>query len=460
MSATTPSSLAALSVPRPTILPKPVGRGGGGAISLGFERHHGFYELVCARFAPPGGAFEFVSRDFGYIDVARRASTPPARKERKIALLIFFLMLEDVRDKTNCGLVEIGRGGASTWCHSLYRLSVHNPKEGVGNKWLGAALGLHEKFMDDPFAGVLRFIQCRRAGKEFLVHLDCTTFDPASVVVSMWAKGEWDHSPRLRLEILYDLMRQVPRWSPVKMRGYGTDEQSVLHDAQVPAPWEDMPVFLRYIQAASKVQMVGLNHQVFRRVRWTWMQETHGAAPFDYRALAAISASETAAERERRIAMEISAHVEAEPLNEALEEFTVFVGSQASHNDWERETQWRPETHEASLEFWRLYMAKVARLRPKARIRLFVSGCISPLTLHLEFPDGSAFLKWAPAMYGAYHPGNPGWNLWWNLAAPPPPHFKEIVGALLELEKRCVAIPMENGAAKRISRRTKSSKAP
>ncbi len=441
------SGTSPLAVPRQAILPKPVGPGG--AISLGFERHHGFYELVCARFAAPGVQGEFVSDDFGYIDANRRSHSPPARKERKIALLIFFLMLEDARDKADLGWVEIGRGGANSWCHSLYRLSVHNPKEGVGNKWLGAALGLGEPQMDDPFSGVLRFIQCRRAGTEFLVHLDCAAFHPASVVTSLWLQGKWDHAPRLRLEILYDLMRQVPRWAPLQPKGFGTVEPVPLGDPQIPAPWEDMPIFLRYIRAATRIHMVGLNHQVFRQVRSTWMQENCGVAPFEYRHLSAIAGAESTGERARRIATEIADEDANEPLCEDLEDFTVFIGSNHAHDAWERTTLWRPEPHAASLAFWQAYLTKVARIRPKACIRLFVTDDVSPLTLHLVFPDGSSFLKWAPAMFGAYHPGNPGWNLFWNLQAPSPPHFKEIVRAMAELEKRTIAVPLAPAATRR-----------
>lgn len=425
-----------ITVSRPGILPKPIGLGAGGSISLGFERHHGFYELVCSRFSPPGAAAEFVSRDSGYVDAGRRSASPPARKERKIALIIFFLKLEEAKPKAAQGLVEIGRGGANSWCHSLYRLSVHNPKDGVGNKWLGAALGLEDKYLDDPFSGVLRFIQCRRAGTEFLVHLDCAAFDPSSVVASAWGKGEWDPSPKLRLEILYDLMRQVPRWAPLEAKTFAPVPEARRNEAQAPAPWEDMPIFLRCFEAATRVRMVGLNHQVFRRVRSTWLQERHGAAPFEYRNLNVISAAESAAEREKRIAREVADWIAHEPLSEALEEFTVFIGSADAHDAWERDTQWRPEVQASSLAFWRAYLTKVARLRPRARVRLFVVDNVSPLALHLEFPDGSSFLKWAPAMFGAYHPGNPGWNLFWNLGAPPPPHFKEIVEAMEELEKR------------------------
>ena len=430
---------------RPGILPKPIGRDARGSVSLGFERHHGFFELVCARFSPPGATGEFVSRDFGYVDLGRRSARPPARKERKIALLVFLLMLEDAKEKAEAGLVEIARGGANSWCHSLYRLSVHNPKEGVGNKWLGAALGLADKHLDDPFSGVLRFIQCRRAGQEFIVHLDCSAFDPAAVITSVWAKGEWDHSPRQRLEILYDLIRQVPRWSPVAAKLHGRLTDSRRAETEVMAPWEDMAVFLRYIEAATKVRMVGLNHEVFRRVRATWMQEHCGTVAFDYRNLTAISLAETPDERKRRIATEIADDLSDELLNRDLEEFTVFIGSPYAHDAWERGTQWLPESHESSMSFWQGYLDKMARLRPKAKIRLFVVDNVSPLTLHLEFPDGSAFLKWAPGMFGAYHPGNPGWNLIWNLGAPPPPHFKEIVHAMAELEKRGTAFPFELG---------------
>src|SRR5688500_8378647 len=64
---------------RPAILPKPIGEQQKGAISLGFERHRGFYELVCARFAPAGSGTELVSMDSGYVDAGRRFAGPPHR---------------------------------------------------------------------------------------------------------------------------------------------------------------------------------------------------------------------------------------------------------------------------------------------------------------------------------------------------------------------------------------------
>jgi len=444
MSAIQEALLTYTNASRPAILPKPIGQGLAGAVSLGFERHQGFYELVCARLRAPGGNAEFVSKDYGYIDVARRSSAPPARKERKIALLIFLLMLEDTTKRSDGTRVEVARGGTQSWCHSLYRLSVHNPKDGGGNKWLGAAFGLGDKHLDDPFNGVLRFVQCRRAGKEFIVSVDYEAFDPAGVILSVWRSGDWRQSSRQRLEILYDLMRQVPRWSPLGAKMYEQAEPTgVVAGTQVAAPWEDMPVLRRYITASKKVRMVGLNHQVFRRARATWIQEHGLGASAAFRDVTTLPSDENAPDRQRRIDTEINAAVAEEPLDANLEEFTVFIGSRVAHADWLRHTGWRPEAYEASLSFWQGYLRKVSTVRPKAKIRLFEVENVSPLVLHLEFADGSSFLKWAPAMFGAYHPGNPGWNLIWNLGAPAPPHFSEIAKALDELESRATQVPIE-----------------
>jgi hypothetical protein len=428
---------------RPAILPKPIGQGLAGAVSLGFERHQGFYELVCARLRAPGGNAEFVSKDYGYIDVARRSSAPPARKERKIALLIFLLMREDTTKRSDGTRVEVARGGPQSWCHSLYRLSVHNPKDGGGNKWLGATFGLDDKHLDEPFSGVLRFVQCRRAGKEFIVSVDYDAFDPAGVTLSVWRSGDWRQSSRQRLEILYDLMRQVPRWSPLGAKIFEQAEPTgVVTGTQVAAPWEDMPVLRRYITASKRVRMVGLNHQVFRRARATWIQEHGLATSAGFRDVTTIPSDEHVTDRQRRIDTEINATVKEEPLDANLEELTVFIGSRRAHDDWLRHTGWRPEAYDASRSFWQVYLQKVSRIRPKAKVRLFEVENVSPLVLHLEFADGSSFLKWAPAMFGAYHPGNPGWNLIWNLGAPAPPHFAEIAKAVVELESRATEVPL------------------
>jgi hypothetical protein len=430
-------------VSRPALLPKPIGRSDAGAISLGFERHHGFYELACARLRPPGIAVEYVSRDFGYIADSRRSSRPPARRERKIALLVFFLMLENAALDKERDLMEIARGGPHSWCHSLYRLSVHNPKEGAGNKWLGDAFGLENEHLDDPFRGILRFVQCRRVGQKFIVHLDSKLFDPDAVVLSVWEKGGWQQSSKKqRAELLYDLMRQVPRWAPLAAKLHGRSRRAASEeDVQLRGPWEDMPLYFRYITAAKRVRLVGLNHQVFRRGRATWMQE-QGDEQVDSRNIAVSSTHESPAECERRIAGEINATNPAEPFDDDLEELTVFIGSPVAHRTWERNTGWRPEPYQAVENFWQDYLKKLRRLRPRAKISLYAIDDVSPLALHLEFSDGSAFLKWTPAMFGAYHPGNPGWNLLWNLGAPPPPHFQEIVAAMTELTKRATALPI------------------
>ena len=92
----------------------------------------------------------------------------------------------------------------------------------------------------------------------------------------------------------------------------------------------------------------------------------------------------------------------------------MFIGSPAAHQSWLRNTGFRPENYGAAESFWRLYLAKLSRLRPRARHRLYVVDDVSPLALHLEFFDGSMFLKWAPAMFGAYHPGDPGSKMTWT----------------------------------------------
>jgi hypothetical protein len=417
---------------------------GAGAISLGFAQHHGFYELVCARLRTPGAATEHVSRDFGYISDNRRSSRPPARRERKISLLVFFLLLPEVEFASDNSLVEVGRGGPHSWCHSLYRLSVHNPKEGAGNKWLATAFGLENEHLDDPFNGVLRFIQCRRVGQRFIVHFDRQLFDRDGVTVSIWEKDGWQPaSKKHRAELLYDLMRQVPRWAPLaaKLRGQHrrTDPSE---EVQLRGPWEDMPIYFRYVSAAKKVRLVGLNHQVFRRSRIAWRQ---GKAPeaIDVKTVAAFLPNESRHDRAKRLAAEVGDASLEEPFSPDLEELTVFVGSPVAHATWERNTGWKPEAYADAAEFWRKYLAKIARLRPRARINLYAIDDVSPLALYLEFPDGAAFLKWTPAMFGAYHPGNPGWNLLWNVGAPPPPHFLEILGAMEALPQRATSLPIE-----------------
>lgn len=423
---------------RPALLPKPMGRNDTGAISLGFERHHGFYELACARLRPAGQPSEHVSRDFGpSAGVAHSAlSRPPARRERKIALLVFFLSLQDGAFDQRSDRIEVARGGLHSWCHSLYRLSVHHPKDGMGYKWLADVFGLENDQMDDPFAGVLRFIQCRRAGQSFIAHLDSRLFDPTAVSLSVWEHGSWQQSPKQRAEILYDLIRQIPRWAPLatKLRGSTKRPASDL-DIQIRGPWEDMPTYFRYFTEAKKVQLVGLNHQVFRSTRINWIRG-RGGNQESLLDIAVYSPNERNADRLRRITQEINATNSDEPFNPELEELTVFIGSPAAHKAWKRNTGWHPEDYRSAEIFWRNYLQKISRLHPKAKVRLYTIDDVSPLVLHLEFPDGAAFLKWTPAMFGAYHPGNPGWNLLWNLGAPPPPHFIEITAAMNELPKR------------------------
>ncbi len=372
---------------------------------------------------------------------SRRAAQAPARRERKIALLVFFLLLENA-ELTHAGeLVEVCRGGAHSWCHSLYRLSVHNPKEG-GNKWLADSLGLEGTDLDDPFSGVLRFIQCRRVGEKFIVHIDNRLFDPSAVIVSHWENGSWQQSHKLRAEILYDLMRQVPRWAPLAAKlPVPKGRSDPRPEAEMRGPWEDMPLYFRYLTAAKKVRLVGLNHQVFRRARAT-SRGVGTPGQVDPKNVAVFLANETAASCERRVAAEIDAVNPVEPFSENLEELTVFIGSQIAHSTWERNTGWRPEPYAAAVRFWQGYLKKISRLRPRAKINLYAIDDVSPLALHLEFADGSAFLKWTPAMFGAYHPGNPGWNLLWNLGAPPPPHFIEIVRAMRELPQRAVPLSL------------------
>lgn len=432
---------------RPAILPRATGRAGAGAISLGFERHRGFYELACARLRAPGAAEERVSKDFGRLAGPARSSHPPARQERKTALLVFFLTLERslARGEGNC--VEVDRGGSSSWCHSLYRLTTHNPKEGGGNKWLGETFGLHRDDMDDPFSGVLRFIQCRRAGQKFIVHLDKSLFDPAAVTLSAWEDGRWQQSPKLRAEILYDLMRQVPRWAPLAAKLTPAGHAALpTRDVSLRGPWEDMPLYFSSVPLAKRVRLVGLNHQVFRRARADWRMREKASERVDLRKVGAYAEHETPAESQRRIAAEVAAACVVEPFSEELEELTVFIGSALAHDTWLRNTAFRPEDYEISEAFWKCYLAKIARLRPRAKVALYVVDDVSPLVMFLEFSDGSAFLKWTPAMFGAYHPGNPGWNLLWTPGAPPPPHFIEITSALSDLARRAPLLPLAENA--------------
>ena len=351
-------------------------------------------------------------------------------------------MLEDAASDQHGDLVEIARGGPHSWCHSLYRLSVHNPKEGIGNKWLRDTFGLDNHHLDEPFSGVLRFIQCRRIGQKFIVHLDCKLFDPAAATISVWDKGAWQQSPKHRVEILYDLMRQVPRWAPLAAKLRGQHKRSISEeDVQSRGPWEDMPLYFRYITAAKKVCLVGLNHQVFRQARLGWIREQFPAQSAFAEAIT-FPSEEKPPESKKRIATEVAADLTKEPFSDDLEELTVFIGSPVAHQTWHRNTGWRPEAHRAAELFWRQYLQKVAQLRPRAKLRLYALDNVSPLVLYLEFGDGAAFLKWTPAMFGAYHPGNPGWNLLWNLGAPPPPHFAEIARAMSELPQRAEAIPI------------------
>lgn len=431
------------SLSRPAILPKPIGAQQKGAISLGFERHRGFYELVCTRFAPAGSATDIVSVDSGYVDAGRRFTRPPHRKERKIALLIFLLELGGAAQDIGGGLVEVARGGLNSWCHSLYRLSVHRSRDGAGNKWLATTLGLAGDQLNDPFSGVLKFIQCRQAGSEYVVHLDTQLFDSHAVMACAWSNGEWTYSARLRAEILNDLRRQVPRWRTRTRRLPKGATREPFAGEQLPTAWEDVGGHFRYIALARTVRMVGLNHQVFRSARSAWKSKLHGRAPFDFRQLAAIAHRETPQERHARIAQEVDASLSEEPLSEELEELSVFIGSALAHTSWERATDWHPEPYESSRQFWTEYLSKVARLRPAAKVRLFAVEHVSPLSLNLVFNDGSSFLKWAPAMFGAYHPGNPGWNLWWNREAAPPPHFREITEAILALDQRAEPIALQ-----------------
>lgn len=439
-SARAASDTRAPGLSRPAILPKPIGARQKGAISLGFERRRGFYELVCARFAPAGSPADLVSVDSGYVDAGRRFAGPPHRKERKTALLIFLLELGGEARDIGGGLVEVARGGAHSWCHSLYRLNMHRARDGAGNKWLATTLGLSGSQLNDPFSGVLRFIQCRQSGQEYVVHLDTNLFDPHAVMACAWQNGEWTYSAELRAGILTDLRRQVPRWrTPLPRRESGGRGARSAGEQQ-PSAWEDVAGHFRYVALARTVRMVGLNHQVFRNARSAWKSRIHGRAPFEFRQLASLASRETEEERHARIAREVDAALPDEPLSEDLEELSVFIGSAAAHASWERATDWRPEPYESSRGFWTAYLRKVARLRPAAKVRLFAVDDVSPLTLNLVFSDGSSFLKWAPAMFGAYHPGNPGWNLWWNREAAAPPHFREIVEAIVTLEQRAERI--------------------
>lgn len=428
---------------RPAILPKPIGEQRKGAISLGFERHRGFYELVCARFAPVGSTTDLVSPDSGYIDAGRRFTGPPHRKERKLALLIFLLELGGAHRDIGGGLVEVARGGSASWCHSLYRLSVHRPRDGAGNKWLAMALALSGDQLDDPFSGVLRFIQCRQSGRDFVVHLDTSLFDPHAVMTCAWTNAEWKYSVALRAEILNDLKRQVPRWRTQVRKPSSDVRRPSSTEEQRQSPWEEVTEYFRYVALAQTVRMVGLNHQVFRQARSAWLDKHHGRGSIDYKRLAAIASAETAKEREVRIAFEVADALSEEPLSQNIESLSVFIGSSMAHVSWERATDWHPEPYESSRQFWINYLRKIARLRPKAKIRLFAVDDVSPLSLNLVFDDGSSFLKWAPSMFGAYHPGNPGWNLWWNREAAPPPHFSEIVEAIVALEKRAEPIAFQ-----------------
>lgn len=333
-------------------------------------------------------------------------------------------------------MIEVARGGLSSWCHSLYRLTVHHPKDGGGNKWLAEVFGLVGNLADSPFDHVLRFIQCRRAGKIFLVHLDSDLFDLSAVTVAVRENGQWEQSPRLRTEILYDLMRQVPRWAPLAAKLRGTSAESGSdQEVELRGPWEDMPTYFRYLRTAKKVQLVGLNHQVFRSTRIS-QASNRGTAPSRPKDIAMYSPREDKADILRRVTEEIAATGVEEPFSPDLEELVVFIGSPVAHRAWRRNTGWHPENYRAAQLFWQRYLAKLSRLRPRAKIRLYAIDDVSPLVLHLEFPDGSAFLKWTPAMFGAYHPGNPGWNLLWNPGAPPPPHFLEILSALNDLPQR------------------------
>lgn len=412
-------------------------------LSLGFERQRGFYELACVHFRSAGPPGERPARDLGLAAGRGRARQPQARRERKVALLVFFLSIEPALAGKPPGCHEVARGGRNSWCYSLYRLTTHHPKDGGGNKWLRAVFGLELDELDDPFGTVLRFVQCRRAGPKYIVHVDTALFDPAAVVLSLWDGSAWQQSPRLRLEILYDLMRQVPRWTPLTAGAPArTSGSSPGSEVQPRAAWEDIPVYLGSIAESRRVRLVGLNHQVFRRARIGWQAPHRGDETLDLRKVGAHVENETAAQSRARLAAEVGSQDFPEPFHEDLEELTVFIGSAEAHRSWLRHTGFRPESYGAAESFWRLYLAKLARLRPRAHLSLYVVDDVSPLVLYLERFDGSMFLKWTPAMFGAYHPGDPGWNLFWAPGAPPPPHFVEITYAMRELAQRAKPIPI------------------